>query len=341
MEKTYAHIKDELDRILYSQTTNYSLYTGKMGICISYFILAKKDNSNSDYFFAANKILDDLGDEITNVELLGFANGLAGIGWGIEWLAQNKFINVNTDDILEDLDNVLYKTIVYSKSKCLCLETGTIGKALYFYRRLIAVNPSPNRFRLICIHECLILLTDEIADRLTDFESGLISAYNINNSIQLAPENIYDISQSLVLIIKLIPHKVNLEVLESLVCKIVSFIENYSLSYQSGNNEALDIAHSYQLYAFYLTGISFNDKKYIRSSTSLFKEHFRAISTSVNDPLITYIHSEISNLPCGHDGVCHEVMFPISENYILNWLVNYNYLFDLESHSIAECMLLK
>src|SRR5215475_16042885 len=93
---------------------DYSLYKGKTGLCICYFLLfdISKDDS---HLIKARNLLDELSGNIGNVKGLGFADGLAGIGWGIEWLVQNNYVDANTDEILEDLDDELYRSVVYSR----------------------------------------------------------------------------------------------------------------------------------------------------------------------------------------------------------------------------------
>lgn len=33
-----------------------------------------------------------------------FCSGLSGVGWGVEYLIQNKFVDADSDELLEDID---------------------------------------------------------------------------------------------------------------------------------------------------------------------------------------------------------------------------------------------
>lgn len=148
------------------------LISGKTGIGVAYFILSNyaKDQTLSDKGF---DVFDAITENIANINEINFANGLAGIGWAIEWLAQNDFFEVNTDEILEDVDNAIYKAIMFAPDKNLSLSNGTLGKLLYLFKRKQGVNADINRFKTISHETCLIILTDELRDKLMG-ENGLL-----------------------------------------------------------------------------------------------------------------------------------------------------------------------
>ena len=70
---------------------NLGLMHGKMGISIFFFHLARQ-TQNKIYEDYAGELIDEIYEEISANTLVDFENGLAGIGWGIEYLAQNNFI---------------------------------------------------------------------------------------------------------------------------------------------------------------------------------------------------------------------------------------------------------
>ena len=77
---------------------NLGLMHGKTGIALYFFELAKKAQ-DSTYQDFAERLVDKIYEEISISTPLDFENGLAGIGWGIEYLVQNGFIEGNTDEI--------------------------------------------------------------------------------------------------------------------------------------------------------------------------------------------------------------------------------------------------
>lgn len=82
------------------------LITGKMGIALMFHIYGNRKQSHiySDF---ANELLIDIWNEIDSHIKLNFANGLCGIGWGIEFLVQNNYIEGNTNEICEDIDQII------------------------------------------------------------------------------------------------------------------------------------------------------------------------------------------------------------------------------------------
>lgn len=79
------------------------LITGKMGIALMFHIYGNRKQSHiySDF---ANELLIDIWDEINSHIKLNFMDGLCGIGWSIEYLAQNYYIEGNTNEICGDID---------------------------------------------------------------------------------------------------------------------------------------------------------------------------------------------------------------------------------------------
>src|SRR5690554_2416770 len=81
---------------------------GKMGISICFFHLARQAGNKifEDY---AGELIDEIYDEISVHTPVDFENGLAGIGWGIEYLVHNGFIEKGEYNVLEELDNVVFQ----------------------------------------------------------------------------------------------------------------------------------------------------------------------------------------------------------------------------------------
>lgn len=59
-----------------------------------------------------------------------FANGLAGLGWGFEYLVKTGFVEANTAEALQEIDTVIFHRnkdkMIYLKSQSICLELGVI-----------------------------------------------------------------------------------------------------------------------------------------------------------------------------------------------------------------------
>ena len=292
--KTKSMLEDSLEKLTGKYENSYGLYNGKTGLCICYFVLAKIEK-NPDYEIKARILLDEISDNIGEVEELDFANGLAGIGWGIEWLVQNNFVDANTDEILEDLDDELYKSVVFAKAASLSLHNGTLGKAMYFYKRLMSQNPNPVRYRTLCNQECLVLLTDEINETLLNKETGLLSVETFRQN--LTPIQMGEIAQCLVFLLKLILLRVNAEVTEKLICAILSHAGKYAETYAAPNSKEHEDAARYLLHSYLLGGIKLNDIGVIKNATCLL-EMFSLKETEIDDNSLfkNYLDTRLEHL---------------------------------------------
>jgi len=79
------------------------LYHGKMGIVL-FFAHYARYTKNRLYDEFAGELLDEIYDEIHTGLPVNFECGLCGIGWGIEYLLQNGFMEGNSDEILSVID---------------------------------------------------------------------------------------------------------------------------------------------------------------------------------------------------------------------------------------------
>ncbi len=121
---------------------NPGLMHGKMGIAISFFHLAR-ETGNSVYEDYAGELIDEIYEEIHAKTLCGFENGLAGIGCGIEYLVQNKFIDADTNEVLEEFDNKIIHEITFHTPLGIGILNGMSGYILYFYYRLSSNKTNP------------------------------------------------------------------------------------------------------------------------------------------------------------------------------------------------------
>lgn len=115
-------------------TDNIGLLYGKMGILLFLYHYSKEINSKT-YAKLAEYILDVTCEDILRCNTIDFANGLAGIGWSIEYLSQNGFIEGDTNDILKDFDCKIMEVNPLRVSN-LNLEYGLGGIVHYVMSRL-------------------------------------------------------------------------------------------------------------------------------------------------------------------------------------------------------------
>ena len=116
---------------------NIGLMGGKIGIALFYFYYAKLlgEDKYADY---GVELISDVFDVINNdFTYHTHAGGLAGIGWTVEHLAQNDFIDTDTNEVLADLDPYLHKTMIYDiENENYDFLHGAVGNGVYFLSRL-------------------------------------------------------------------------------------------------------------------------------------------------------------------------------------------------------------
>lgn len=114
---------------------NIGLMHGKMSIAIYFFHLARETN-NQVYEDYAGELIDEIYEEVHAKSPCDFENGLAGIGWGIEYLVQNKFIDADTNEVLEEFDKQITHEIIFHTPQNTSILSGISGYILYFMSRL-------------------------------------------------------------------------------------------------------------------------------------------------------------------------------------------------------------
>lgn len=137
---------------------NPGLLNGKMGIAI-FFYHYSRYTKNKVYEEYAGELIDEIYEEINTSTPVNFENGLTGIGWGIEYLVHNGFIEANTDEVLADIDNYINQSILscpLSPENCSDLtDYGFYYQVRLGARYIDDENPAVKR-----IIEHLTLLTD-------------------------------------------------------------------------------------------------------------------------------------------------------------------------------------
>lgn len=160
---------------------NLGLMHGKMGIAIYFFHLAR-ETKNQIYENYAGELIDEIYEEITINTPLDFENGLAGIGWGIEYLVQNGFIDAVADNVLEDFYIRLQPS--QYKFQGTGLMNGLLGLGAFYLKRLQNPTSSDEKVTTLINKQILIHLIDELERRIKD--EGIIDLINKNTVFDLA-----------------------------------------------------------------------------------------------------------------------------------------------------------
>lgn len=116
------------------------LLDGKMGIALvlaHYARCSRKKNIEH----AADFLVENVMNQLTTTVSIDFANGLSGIGWGIEYLIQNNYMKGCGADILQNIDERIMQFDV-TRIKDWSLEKGLLGILHYMLYHLQGVNKS-------------------------------------------------------------------------------------------------------------------------------------------------------------------------------------------------------
>lgn len=116
------------------------LWEGKTGMSLFFFLLSRH-TANRWYEEFAGELLDDVCSSLSRHSPITFADGLCGIGWAIEFLKKEGFIEGDTDDILDEVDKQVMERDVRRITDA-GLETGLAGIAAYVRSRLDSERPS-------------------------------------------------------------------------------------------------------------------------------------------------------------------------------------------------------
>lgn len=232
--------------------SGYGLYSGKAKLIALYYALHAC--TGKDVFASkAKTLLDEVGSNISRVGTVYFNDGLAGIGWTIEWLSQNKYLHINTDEILEDLDTRIYRTVMYEPGKTLRLDNGILGLSLYLLSRYRSKNYLTPRLKTISHQECLVVLTDEMETKLAAWQHESDAAA------------IQNLSQVMMHTGKIWRYKLNLETTERIMYLSVDIVDR--VCNENLHTEPALTGSLMQLaYAKYGAGCIFNIDSWVEES---------------------------------------------------------------------------
>lgn len=176
---------------------NIGLFNGKLGIIIFLFHYAQYVN-NDIYNQFAEKILEEVFNYISDDIPLNFFEGLLGIGWSIEYLYQNKFIEGDTNEILEELDRKVLKINIETMND-LTIDKGLGGITHYVLARLYTIemedkhNPFKPRF-LLKLYDKIKSILDLNKGNIDNIELFIRYLLFFEKIILLRQPSIYDIT---------------------------------------------------------------------------------------------------------------------------------------------------
>lgn len=98
-----------------SSLSDIGFLHGKMGVAL-YFSYLARSSGKAVFEDFAMELIDNVTESLHDDIPVDFENGITGIGWAVEHLIQNGFIEADADDVLEELDAKVARELIYSEN---------------------------------------------------------------------------------------------------------------------------------------------------------------------------------------------------------------------------------
>lgn len=118
----------------------------------------------------AMDIIYEIQNQIHSNSLANYENGIAGIGVGIDYLIQNNFLT-SEDDIYEDIDERMYRAVMYDPWQSFNMYDGLTGYGRYWIMRL--GYQSPSKYAKECLTHIIIKIKDNLSNISPDEQTDI------------------------------------------------------------------------------------------------------------------------------------------------------------------------
>lgn len=267
------------------------LLGGKTGISLfflNYYKLSGKRKFLDYSFTIIESVSDNLGVLRDNTD---FSNGLSGISWYVEYLAQHGYIENDTDEVLEDVCLVLNE-LNFSKLSHIGISEGLIGYGLHFQARMSNPNFSPEKqlnSKEINMNNIIVCLLDDYLDRL-----------KCENCISMQDE--HEISEIILFLYKAlkinIQNKILIQILSGYVSIFYSYLAKKETTIANTKTEAITILNCElkNAYALFKAAKILQDKEKENFSIKMVFETISQRSIENIDAGILYTTMSVAHL---------------------------------------------
>lgn len=121
------------------------LVDGKMGVCIYYYHLYRFEKDDNCKILA-DRLLDDIINDLSLNMQIDVENGLAGIAIGITYLINENFIEGDVNEVLHNIDSVIYKKISFEEISSIYTKAELMHLLIYFYVRFVNLDDDDDRY---------------------------------------------------------------------------------------------------------------------------------------------------------------------------------------------------
>jgi len=173
-------LKKLTDKLLLTDLSRYpaGLFHGKKGLSIYFYQLSKKE-SNPEYHSMAERLIDQIFlHDLSINQSIDVEDGLAGIGIGVTWLVKNQFIEGDLNELLEVIDNVIYRRIAFAANQSNLSATVLLHLTGYLYIRL---KEQTDKNSLMLYQDLIIKVLNMLYNKIDDEflnESYTFSVYH-------------------------------------------------------------------------------------------------------------------------------------------------------------------
>lgn len=278
----------------------YGLAEGLAGVTVVYCLLSRY-TGDVRLKAMSEEAVNRLFEVAAETGSLDFGAGLPGVCWTIEWLKSNGVINVNTDEVLEEVDNLVYRNLFSGVGKK-GISVGEItGLCKYLFSRLTSRNQKTHRYIRLMHQECLLVSLDFAVqqvltgDEYREFLQG--------PEVTVSPERLSELCDTLLLLSRIIEEHLNIpqieEKLYSLVKLADAMLKKFSSSLSSMQYKSLWGPFAKLLTALYYVGEAENFSTWKNMAAA----HLQSLLSGIDEAGILkaneYLHILLLSLKSG------------------------------------------
>jgi hypothetical protein len=156
-----------------------SLVNGKVGHCI-YLYSVGRISGNKQFQQMAELLTGEIFEQVTKIKAFDIKNGLSGIGLGFDYLIENKYMEGNVNDILEEVDNALFKQICNHNN--LNNSDVSLQLQLIYYFTVRLKTQKKNSENEYFFKEVIIDAINFISEKIYSIFSEESQAFNMENT---------------------------------------------------------------------------------------------------------------------------------------------------------------
>lgn len=243
-----------------------------MGDVLKLFAL-QNATGYADYGTTIDILLDHISDEVALLKDMSLGKGIAGIGWGVEMIAQHRLMAIDTNEVLEEFDDQIYRYVFSGRTADLSLKKGLLGDFLYFLARKHAIG-NLHHYKAIVNEECFSFIIDEIARQLNGAD-GLLQQTKQTDTELLS------IAHGLYFFADFYEERVNQETAEKILYAVVDFTDRFLAKPASADGKGL---HTLLSLCYYIAGVK-HKHEYWKKRAKSFLEQLPVPSQHPNAPI--------------------------------------------------------